>query len=363
MKKNVTVVLGGQAGSEGKGKFAGYLALKDRFDIAICNFMPNAGHTWVGDDGEKVMVQQLPQAVIDGTSHLVISAGAAIDPIILEKELDKYADYGTWDRLLIHPRAMVVNHKHVAIESSSLHAISSTVKGCGAASADKIMRSADTILAKDHPFLAQFVVHDLTKQLHYLIDQGAQVLVEGPQGYDLDVNHGLEYPYCTSRQTTSAQQIADAGLPPQSVKEVIAVIRPYPIRVGDAFDSKGNKIGTSGTYLDSPEISWETVALRSGTPIETISEYTTVTGKLRRVFEPHWDRLREMVQTNGVTQIALNFANYVDYEVYGATRTSQITPKVWRFIEMIEDEVRVPVTLIGTGPNNSHIIDLRKKAK
>ena len=47
----VTVVFGGQAGSEGKGKIAGWLAQRYDWDAAVSTFMPNAGHTYVNNDG------------------------------------------------------------------------------------------------------------------------------------------------------------------------------------------------------------------------------------------------------------------------------------------------------------------------
>lgn len=357
-KGSVTVVLGGQAGSEGKGKFAGYLAIKDSFRTAVSNFMPNAGHTWVSDDGEKIMVQQLPQAVVNPITDLFISAGAAIDINTLMSEMERY---NARCRTYIHPRAMIIEERHKLAEAKSLNRISSTLKGCGHALADKVARNDGVRLARDVKELAPWVMDEgaFEKALMDELDLGHDILVECPQGFDLDINHGLEYPYCTSRQTTAAQAIADAGLPPQVVEEVIAVIRPYPIRVGNVYDSQGNLVGTSGTYLDAKEITWEEVARRGGVPREEIHEYTTVTGKLRRVFEMHWDRLRQMVRVNGVTQIALNFANYIDYSVTGARDPEQLTDKVRDFIKRIEDETSVPVTLIGTGPKHSDIIDLR----
>jgi adenylosuccinate synthase len=355
VKGGVTVVLGGQAGSEGKGKFAGYLARKDNFKVAVSNFMPNAGHTWISDEGEKVMVQQLPQAVVNEKTRLFISAGSAIDIHTLMSEIIRY---GADNRLYIHPRAVIVDQKHKDAEAASLNRISSTLKGCGFALADKTVRDPEVRLARDVPELAKYVMKEgmFNKILMSYMFEGVDIMVECPQGYDLDVNHGLEYPYCTSRQTITCQALADAGLPPQVVDEVIAVIRPYPIRVGNSFD---NQIGTSGTYLDSEEISWEIVAERSGMPLEKISEYTTVTGKLRRVFEPNWDRLKQMVETNGVTQIALNFANYIDYAVEGARTVDELTPKVLNFIKDIEEEIGIHVTLIGTGAKDSDIVDLR----
>lgn len=363
INKCVTVVLGGQAGSEGKGKIAGYLAKKDKYRVSVCNFMPNAGHTWVSDEGEKVMVQQLPQAVVQEDATLMISAGSAIDVDTLYNEVIKY---GASDRLLIHPRAMVVEQKHKDAEAKSLNRISSTLKGCGYASADKVTRSEGVTLAKDCPQLKEWVMPETSNDgidwctlMQDIVNTGYKVLVEAPQGFDLDINHGLEYPYCTSRQTTTTQVLADAGIPPQALAEVIAVIRPYPIRVGNVYDENGTMIGTSGGYRDSKELTWEYVAEQSGMPREEISEYTTVTGKLRRVFEPNWSRLREMCFVNGVTGIALNFANYIDYNIQGKNRKEDLTPKVKEFARKVERETGVPVVLIGTGAKDSDIIDLR----
>lgn len=355
----VTVILGGQAGSEGKGKFAGYLAIHDKVDLAICNFQPNAGHTWVGNDGRKVMVQQLPQSVVNPFTCLGMSAGGAIELGLLLKELDANEAH---DRFIIHPNTMVIEQKHREAEAKALGRISSTLKGCGYASSDKVVRAEGTKLAKDVKELEKYVHHNWYNDIHTLLETtSANVLIEAPQGYDLDINHGLEYPYCTSRQTTSAQSLADAGIPPQYVDEVIAVIRPYPIRVGNVIDKDGNMTGYSGGYRGAEEISWEIVAERSGTPREEITELTTVTQKLRRVFEPHWERLLEMCRVNGVTQIALNFANYIDYDIYGKNSVEDISDKVWEFIYRVEKETGVPVTLIGTGPKDQDIIDLRNQ--
>ena len=46
-KGKVTVVLDSQDGSCGKGKFIGYIAGKENPEIAINNFMSNAGHTCI----------------------------------------------------------------------------------------------------------------------------------------------------------------------------------------------------------------------------------------------------------------------------------------------------------------------------
>ena len=123
----VTLVLGGQAGSEGKGKIAGYLAMRENYIASVANFMPNAGHTWVGDEGQKVMVQQLPQSVVNGHSLLLISAGSAIDLDIFLSEVERYK---AEDRIIIHPMPMVIQQKHRDMEPKTKNRISSTLTGC-----------------------------------------------------------------------------------------------------------------------------------------------------------------------------------------------------------------------------------------
>ena len=212
LKAKVTVVVGGMAGSEGKGKVAGYLAIHDDMTHAICNFMPNAGHTWRSGD-KKVMVQTLPQAVVNPNTMLMISAGSAIEPELLENELK---NFGSADKLVIHPRAMVVTQEHRDKEKKSMVKISSTCKGCGEATVEKIRRGNASCLAKDHEQIKDYTVTQ--DDWNFIIrnelrSRHTRMLVEAPQGFDLDINHGIQYPSCTSRQTTAAQEIADPGIP------------------------------------------------------------------------------------------------------------------------------------------------------
>ncbi len=355
-KGKVNIVFGGNAGSESKGKIAGYLAIRDNYPAAISSFMPNAGHCFVKNDGEVVMVQSIPQACVNPDTELFISAGSAIDLKLFNAEIDRYGINP--GRIFIHPRVLIIQDEHKEREASHLNRVSSTLKGCGEALADKARRAESTILAENCEELRGMVEEDFVGALMQYLDKGSNILMETPQGFDLDYNHGVSYPFCTSRQTTPLQGMADAGLPHTAIGEVIAVIRPYPIRVGDAFDKEtGEKIGTSGWY-PSPEISWEEVASRSGMPREEIGELATVSKKLRRVFEPDFDRMALMVKQTGATQLALNFANYLDYSVQGATTPDQLTDRVWDFIEKVVDATGVPVTLVGTGPKDCEIVEL-----
>lgn len=390
---NVTVVLDSQAGSCGKGKFVGYLARRYMPGIAINNFMSNAGHTWVGDNGDKVMTQHLPTSIVSPNSSLVIGPGAAITPHILFKEMIKYHDLIGSRKVIIHPRAVVITDGHRDVERQLLRS-GSTFKGCGAAQADKLMRQAmlfgewwdkftdpsydfgddneftycctsgefDSYI-KDH-----IIVMDHMEYINSAIDMGHNVLIEGSQGCDLDINYGLAYPHTTSRQCHAGQLVADCGISPKLVDEIIMIMRPYPIRISNETNLFGEKDSckpltvSSGDYNGSAEITWDEIKERCGAPDDIdFGEYTTVTQKLRRVFEMDWSRLAYVVQLNRPTQIALNFAQYIDYDALGCKSYDELPSRVKKAVEHIEAFTGVPVTMIGTGAKNDEIIDRRNR--
>ena len=383
----VTVILDSQAGSCGKGKFAGYVACNDKIDVAMCNFMTNAGHTWKCD-GVEVMTQQLPTSIVNLNTSIVIGPGAAITPSVLFDEIIKYKGIIGDRKVIINPRAVVITDEHRAIESKLLRS-GSTFKGCGASQASKVMRQAmlfgewwdkmnddDFIWGDDNEFTYvctsgewniikdSIIVMDTMMYINDAIDHNESVLIEGSQGCDLDINYGLPYPNTTSRQCHASQLVADCGVSPRLVDDIIMVMRPYPIRISNTTnirDNEGNIIVTSsGDYNDSEEITWDIVKERCGAPSDMeFGEMTTVTKKMRRVFEMNWDRLKYVTKLNRPTMIALNFAQYIDWGAYKCRKYSELPQKVLDFINKVEDVTGVSVKLIGTGADQYDIIDLR----
>lgn len=252
---------------------------------------------------------------------------------------------------------MIIQKEHREIEKKSIKS-GSTFKGCGAAYADKIMRKSNVILAKDYFNVEKYKeIIELVDTATLINESTAEILIEGAQGQDLDINHGLEYPNVTSRMCSASQLIADAGCSPFKVKDIYMIIRPYPIRI-----SNTTEIGNiySGDYADSKEITWEEVSKRCGYN-GILEEYTTVTKKKRRVFEMSWDRLKYNCMINKPTGIILNFAQYIDYKAHKCTDYEKLPLKVKEFISKIENETHIPVIMIGTGEKESDIIDLREK--
>src|SRR5690242_8075120 len=101
----VTIVIGGQYGSEGKGKLTSFLSLKDRAAAVVRCGGPNAGHTVVWR-GERRVLRQVPAGFINPDSKLLIAAGAIVDPALLIREAH---ECGVTNRLGVDGNAAVLD--------------------------------------------------------------------------------------------------------------------------------------------------------------------------------------------------------------------------------------------------------------
>ena len=135
----VTVVVGGQYGSEGKGKVAHWLAREQRAQYAIRVGGPNSGHTVV-QDGQRFVLRHLPTPVLLDDVIGVVPAGAYLDVDVLLREVEETGL--TRDRLLIHPSAVVIDDSMRADERKAglIEGIASTGQGVGGAVARRAMR-------------------------------------------------------------------------------------------------------------------------------------------------------------------------------------------------------------------------------
>jgi len=346
MKKgSVDCLVGLQWGSEGKGKIAAYLA--NEYNGMVRSGGPQAGHSfYVGD--EKFVNRQIPCGVFNKDCYLYMSASSLINLDVLRKEIDRYGVYP--DRLMIDSHAMVITGEHIGLEKQRKlkEKLASTLEGVGAAQAEKVWRDAKVFdsYAGEIPEL-YFFCNDTKKALDFQIQNGHPILLEGTQGFGLCLNHG-DYPYVTSRDVTSSALLADAGIAPQSHGQTIGVMRTYPIRVG----------GNSGP-TGSEELSWEEIVKRSGS-LKPICEYTTVTGRMRRVFEQSEESLEKAIMANQPDQIALMFLDYINARDYGKNEFGELSDESQDYVSTLEKELGIPITLIGTGPKAEHIIDRRE---
>lgn len=329
----VSIVIGGQFGSEGKGKVAHYFAKEMNARAVVRIGGPNSGHTVYDHNGNRHVFKMLPTASILENVDCILTSGSYIDIDILFRELKTSGL--TYSRLKIDPYAMVITDEIKELESQSgrRSAIGSTNSGTGAAVASRVLRNNPVRLAKDEPKLKDFIVS--TKDyLRNILNQGDHVIIEGTQGYGLSVLHSEYYPYCTSRDTSAAGFLSEAGLSPLDVQNVIMVIRAFPIRVA----------GNSGPLMN--EIDWTTITNESGSKSEII-EYTSVTNCVRRVARFDANIVKKAIAVNNPNIIVLNHLDYIDCSL-----PCGINVKAHEFLREVESSIERRINYIGLDPKS-----------
>jgi adenylosuccinate synthase len=329
-----TVVVGGQYGSEGKGKIVANLASRMVAPWIVRCGGPNSGHTATLHGG-KYIFRQLPSAPdVPNATHL-ISAGCAIDVEILLEEIQAFGSE-LKERIVIDPRAVIIAEEDRLSESKAIVNIGSTCSGTGAAFSRRSLRHDVQLAGECKQLLGIVRIEPVAPLLHAQLDGGCDVIIEGTQGFGLSLLHGPYYPFVTSRDTTASGFIAEVGLSPRQIQSIVMVIRTFPIRVG----------GTSGPFPG--EIDWAEVSRISGAP-KSFPEYTSVTNRLRRVahFDPELVRLAALY--NRPTAIALMGIDRLDYKNTRATMCDQLTSNSISTTSNIENLTRCPIEFIGTG--------------
>ncbi len=335
----VTVIVGGQFGSEGKGKVAKCIAEATKATVAIRCGGPNSGHTIINDKGHPVIFQQLPTACIIPDVISVLCAGMYIDIEILLSEIVK-ANIDE-KHLFIDPKAVIITEEIKECEQNNdlQYLIGSTASGTGEAVIRRIQRKSDIVFAGEIAELRPYV-RNVSDFLRERLDRGERIILEGTQGFGLSLIHSSYYPNVTSRDTTASGFLAEAGLSPLDVDDVVLVIRAFPIRVA----------GNSGPLPN--EIDWNILTKESCSP-DDLTERTSVTNKIRRVARFDADIVRQAIKINKPSRIVLNHLDYVDYNV----REQGMTEIISDFMHAVSKDIESKIDIFGTNPTDVYYIN------
>jgi adenylosuccinate synthase len=340
---SVTVIVGGQYGSEGKGKICAHLTLTDGADFVVRCGGPNSGHT-VDLNGRIYELKQVPAGFLNPRTRLLLAPGALIDPKLLLHEIEVCGLDAS--RIGVDGNAGVIEDFDRAneIQHSLRDRLGSTGVGMGSAVSRRTLRRADFRVAASVPELQPFLT-SVADELVVAVREDRKIIVEGTQGFGLSLYHTEQWPYCTSRDTTAHAFMSEVGLGVRNF-EVVMAIRTYPIRVG----------GNSGPLTN--EISWDAVREQSGYP-SPLAEYTTTTKRLRRVATFDWNVVLRAVAANQPTHLALHGLDYIDHSNLDAKRVDDLTERARKFIDEVAARTGVPVSFAGTGPLVHQLLDLR----
>lgn len=284
LKADVIVDL--QAGDTGKGKVAHALAKKPNFYTHVVRYNGggNAGHT-VYHNGKKYVTHYIPIGVLYGIKS-IIGPGCVVDPDKLDAEVIELENAGFVVRgnLFIDNRVHIITPENI-LEDSKDTKIGTTKTGNGPTYRNKYDRKG--VRAED--FYTYDCLIDIYREFHQH-QPNAQILFEGAQGFELDIDWG-DYPYVTSSHCTVGSAIMN-GVPPQSINRVYGIAKAYRTYVGaKEFEGKDpvfDKIRQVG------------------------EEYGATTGRPRQVNWLNIDDLMKAININGVTDLIINKIDILD---------------------------------------------------
>lgn len=210
------------------------------------------------------------------------------------------------------------------------------------------------------------------------LKEGKRILAEGAQGSMLDIDYGT-YPFVTSSNTITAGVCIGLGVSPGRIGEVIGITKAYCTRVGSGpFPTELH--GATGELLR-----------KEG------AEFGATTGRPRRCGWIDLPQLKYTIMLNGVTQLVVtkidvlnNFEEIKAAEAYkvdgqqterlpydvcdtdispvlsshtgwqqsldNAVEYGQLPNTARQYLEMLEQKLEVPVTMISTGPERKKLI-------
>ncbi len=329
------VTVGGFYGDEGKGKIIAYLARKDNPSIAVRGGVgPNAGHTFTFE-GKEYKVRMLPSAALNPTTRLLIGAGVLVNPQVLLKEI---AMFQSDDRTFVDAQCGIIEQAHIDRDKGEDHLkskVGTTGTGTGPANADRALRTLK--LAKDIPELSLYI-EDVSNSVNCALENNENVLVEGTQGTYLSLFHG-GYPYVTSKDVTASGICSDIGIGPKRVDDVLVVFKAYVTRVG------GGPLQNELSEDEAKKRGW--------------LEFGSVTGRQRRASPFDMDLAKKAIRINSATQLAVTKMDVLYPQCAGVRDYAKLPAEAKKFIENIEGETGLKVTLIGTGPELYDVIDRR----
>ena len=292
------VVVGTQWGDEGKGKIVDLLTKYADFVVRFQGGN-NAGHTLVVE-GKKFVFHLIPSGILYDDKMCMIGNGVIVDPGVLIDEMEQLKDQGltvTPESFMISESAHLIMPYHSSLDQakeaalSDDHKIGTTGRGIGPCYMDKVGRIGikagdllddalfreklkfavdeknflltkkynaapldfDVIYRQSQEFAEKLVPYygNVSVALDTARKKGQNILFEGAQGTQLDIDHGT-YPFVTSSNTIAGNACNGTGFGPAYIDAVVGIMKAYTTRVGsgpfptELFDATGEELQDKG---------------------------------------------------------------------------------------------------------------------
>lgn len=224
-------------------------------------------------------------------------------------------------------------------------------------------------------------VYDTALFIQEAIKAGKTVLLEGQLGTLKDPDFGI-YPMVTSSSTLAAYGAIGAGIPPYEIKDIIAVVKAYSSAVGagefvseifgeeaDELRHRGGDGGEYGATTGRPRrMGWfDAVASRYGVRMQGATQVSLtvldVLGYLDELpicvgYEIDGKITRDFPVTAELKKAKPVYEKLPGWkcEIKGIRKYEELPENCRKYIEFIEKELGVPVTMVSNGPGREDII-------
>ena len=224
-------------------------------------------------------------------------------------------------------------------------------------------------------------VCDVSAYLHNAIKEGKKILLEGQLGSLKDPDHGI-YPMVTSSSTLAAYGAIGAGIPPYEIKDITTVVKAYSSAVGagafvseifgDEAEELRNRGGDGGEYGATTgrprRVGWfDAVATRYGCRIQGAIEVAftglDVLGYLDEIpvcigYEIDGEVTRDFPTTAKLEKAKPVFTKLPGWktDIRGIKNYADLPENCRKYIEFVEKEIEVPITMVSNGPGRDDII-------
>ena len=228
---NIDIVLGTSFGDEGKGKVIYSLLQHHPYDLCIrFNGSCNAGHT-IYHHQQKIILHQIPIGILFPHVQNLIASDCLIDLPKLKNEIQSIQSLG----ISIHNRLFISKACHIITQESidydrTHNKIGTTGSGIGPTYSLKMLRTGKRVEDFQDEFdKLGIVIVDMRKW--WKNHTKKNILLEGAQGFELDINWTNHYPYCTSSSCTLGNAI-NTGIQIKDIRNIYGVAKVYDTYVG-----------------------------------------------------------------------------------------------------------------------------------
>ncbi len=224
-------------------------------------------------------------------------------------------------------------------------------------------------------------VCDTSAFIRKAIKEEKRILLEGQLGTLKDPDFGI-YPMVTSSSTLAAYGAIGAGIPPYEIKKIVAVVKAYSSAVGagefvseifgkeaDELRKRGGDSGEFGATTGRPRrMGWfDAVASRYGCKLQGATNVALtvldVLGYLEKLpvcvgyeidgkVTKEFPATTELAKAKPVYEILPGWKT----DIRGIRNYEELPENCRNYIEFIEKELEVPITMVSNGPNREDII-------